>query len=169
MKCNKNITKYTPQTCNSTFVKISCDGIKGKLINIKSRDTKWKLCLTAIMKLNLLRRQHCMKDYTEHNEWTVTDLMSRHCEQTFSFFVTMSALVNTASSNKLDANMLQAKDTSGKRNLTGFFFFFFWSWTYFFLNQSPSNSLPPSVRPHPSPATEMNIHIRFKAFKGIFQ
>lgn len=64
----------------------------------------------------------------------ISHLMSQNCEHflscaTIASFVTMSALVNTAGQYKVDANMLQAKDTSGKGKLTGFhgsiFFFHF--------------------------------------------
>lgn len=93
-----------------------------------------------------------MKDYTEHDD---------------ELRQIMSALFNTASSYKLDANMLQAK--RHKRNLTGCFSFLVMDSYFFNIFKSFTLGLPPSLRPHPSPATKMNIHIRFKAFEGIFQ
>lgn len=57
----------------------------------------------------------------------------------------MSALVNTAGQYKVGANMLQAKDISGKGKLTGFHDFFVLPLFKFCL--TILLKLPPSLRP----------------------
>lgn len=52
--------------------------------------------------------------------------------------------------------MLQAKHTGGKGKLTGFFS---WILNFFFFHIFKSNSLPPSLRRHPSPATKIFTYV----------
>lgn len=105
-----------------------------------SSDTKWKLCLTGVMKLNL-RRRVIFNILDEL--WQI--LWSWHCQHTFFLWYNECTVQHCELIH--GANMLQAKDSGGKEKLTGFFHGFL----------VLKNSL--SVHPHPLPTMKIFTYV----------